>query len=125
LNSFFSTLLRIALHLVLLAMGLLLGLSLLCAAAVLALVWGLQRLWARLSGRPVQAWVFRFQPRSSWQRYQQARQAWTAARQPAAGATGPAGPAAADADSPSLSSQGNWRGRRPGQRDDITDVEPK
>ena len=130
MNGLISTLLRLALNLLLLAMGLLVGLSLLCAAAVLGLVWGLRRLWARLTGRPVQAWVFRFQPRSSWLRYQQARQAWTAAS--ARGQSPSADPAETEtqnsatgqATSP-LSTQTDWRERRAAQLDDVTDVKPK
>ena len=47
-------------------MGVLFFLSLLAAAAVLALVWGLRALWARLTGRPVTPWVMRMDPRTGW-----------------------------------------------------------
>ena len=49
--------------------------------AVLALVWGLRALWARLTGRPVVQWRMPIDPRTGWQRAQRAPR-WDAAEPP-------------------------------------------
>ena len=59
-------------------MGVLFFLSLLGAAAVLALVWGLRALWARLTGRPVTPWVMRMDPRTGWSTVYRSTARWTA-----------------------------------------------
>lgn len=121
LNDLLSTLARFTIRIVLLAMGLVFALSLLCAAAVLGVFWWLRLLWAKATGRPVQAWVFRIDPRAGWNRFYQARDPWSAARGPQ-----DAGPPQADApgDPPErpLTASADWRERRP---KDVTDVEPK
>ena len=61
-------------------MGVLFFLSLLGAAAVLALVWGLRALWARLTGRPVTPWVMRMDPRTGWSTVYRSTARWTAQR---------------------------------------------
>ena len=68
------------LRLVVLAMGVLFFLSLLAAAAVLAVVWGLRALWARLTGRPVTPWVMRMDPRTGWSTVYRSTARWTAQR---------------------------------------------
>lgn len=61
-------------------MGLLFVLSLVAAAAVLALVWGLRALWARLTGQPVAPWVMRMDPRTGWSTVYRSTARWTAKR---------------------------------------------
>ena len=51
---------------VLLVAGLVIFLSFLTAAALLAAVWGLRALWARITGRPVTPWVMGVDPRNAW-----------------------------------------------------------
>lgn len=51
---------------VLLVAGLVIFLSFLTAAALLAGVWGLRALWARITGRPVTPWVMGVDPRNAW-----------------------------------------------------------
>lgn len=62
------------------AMGVLFFLSLLAAAAVLALVWGVRALWARLTGRPVTPWAMRMSPREGWSTVYRSTARWTAPR---------------------------------------------
>ena len=66
MSDFFTDVLRLLLRLVLVAVGVVFFLSLLAAALVLALVWGLRALWARLTGRPVTPWATRIDPRAGW-----------------------------------------------------------
>jgi fatty acid desaturase len=101
-------LVRLLLQAALLVMGLVVAVSLLLAFAVLAVVFGLRLLWARVTGRP---FVLRFgsmgvDPAASWRRYQGWQQR-TARRTPQP----PGTPAAS---------------RTPGAiTQDIEDVEPK
>ena len=64
MNDFFADVLRLLLRLVLVAGGFVFFLSLLAAALVLALVWGLRAVWARLTGRPITPWTTRIDPRA-------------------------------------------------------------
>lgn len=66
MNDFAAGLARWMLKAVLFVAGVVLFLSLLAAALLLALVWGVRALWARLSGRPIVPWTMRFDPRQSW-----------------------------------------------------------
>ena len=66
MNDFAAGLVRWMVKAVLFVAGVVLFLSLLAAALLLALVWGIRALWARLSGRPVVPWTMRFDPRQSW-----------------------------------------------------------
>ncbi len=59
-------------------MGAVLFLSLVAAAAVLALLWGVRALWARLTGRPVVPWAMRMDPRSGWSTVYRSTARWTA-----------------------------------------------
>ena len=51
----------------------------LAAALVLALVWGLRALWARLKGRPVTPWATRIDPRAGWSSVYRSSTRWRAA----------------------------------------------
>ncbi|GAB1385815.1 hypothetical protein MASR1M59_09630 [Melaminivora sp.] len=77
MNDLLTGLARWTLRLVVFAMGLLLFLSLLAMAAVLALAWGLRRLWAGLTGRPVTPWM-RVDPRGAWSQATRSTARWTA-----------------------------------------------
>jgi len=57
-----------ALRLLLLLAGLVFTASLVVAAAVVLVLWLLRALWARLNGRPVQAWTFQVRRQAPWQR---------------------------------------------------------
>ena len=80
MNDVVTGVIRWGLRLVVLAMGVLFFLSLLAAAAVLAVVWGLRALWARLTGRPVTPWVMRMDPRTGWSTVYRSTARWTAQR---------------------------------------------
>lgn len=66
MNDIVAGVIRWTLRLVVVAAGVVFFLSLLAAAAVLALVWGVRALWARLTGRPVMPWAMRMSPRQGW-----------------------------------------------------------
>ena len=51
---------------VVLVAGFVVFLSLLTAALLLACLWGLRTLWARITGRPVTPWVMGVDPRAAW-----------------------------------------------------------
>lgn len=68
IKTFSGLLLRVVLWL----MGLVFLASLLVAAAVLLVLWGLRALWARLTGQPVAPLVFRFGQQTRWSRFYQA-----------------------------------------------------
>ena len=73
MNEFLNTLARWAVRLVLLAVGVVFFLSLLMAAALLAAVWGVRALWAKLTGQTVTPWAMPMRAASSWtQMYQRA-----------------------------------------------------
>ncbi len=56
----------LVLRLALVAIGAVLFLALLCGALLLGLVWGVRRVWARVTGRPVAPWVLRVDPAGLW-----------------------------------------------------------
>ena len=68
MRSWILKIVGLALRLLLLLAGLVFTASLLCAAVVVLGVWLLRALWARLTGRPVQAWTFRVRRQAPWQR---------------------------------------------------------
>lgn len=68
IKTFFGLLLRA----VLLLMGLVFFASLLVAALLLLALWLVRALWARLTGRPVVPWVFRFKQQAQWSRFYRA-----------------------------------------------------
>ena len=84
MNEVIATVIRWTLRLVVFAMGLVLFLSLLAAALLLASLWIVRALWARVTGRPVTPWVMRMDPRSGWSTVRRSTARWTAPR-PAAG----------------------------------------
>ena len=97
-----ASLLRLVMQAVLLVAGLAVAASLLVAGFLLATVFGLRLLWARLTGRPMVAFGMGVDPAAGWRRYR----AWQAR------STARPGP----------------RGPRPGTRlprQDVEDVEPK
>jgi hypothetical protein len=107
LNDFLAGLTRWLIRAVVVVAGLVIFLSLLAAVLVLALVWGLRALWARLTGRPVMPWTMRVDPRTGWSTVYRSTERWSAAR-----------PAPA-ADTPSRRA-----GVLPGA-DEVVDVEPR
>ncbi|OJX35847.1 MAG: hypothetical protein BGO74_10610 [Burkholderiales bacterium 68-12] len=86
MNDVLAGLTRFLVRLVLLAAGLVFFLSLLAAALVLALVWGLRLLWARLTGRAVAPWPARIDPRTAWTTVYRSSSRWSGARRPGADA---------------------------------------
>lgn len=68
IKKFFGLLLRT----LLLLMGLVFVLSLLAAALVLLVLWGLRALWAKLTGRPVQPLAITLLRRAQWERFYRA-----------------------------------------------------
>lgn len=76
MSGFINDLLRFVLRIVLLAMALVFIASLMVAAALLLAVWAVRRLWARVTGRPVNPWVFRIDPRAQWNRFYHAADDW-------------------------------------------------
>lgn len=81
MNDLVSGLVRFALRALVLAIGLVVFLSLLAAAAVLGLVWALRAVWARLTGRPMSPWVMRVDPRTGFNAAMRSRAQWGSARQ--------------------------------------------
>ena len=61
---------RFIFRLLLAVLGLVFLASLLAAAVVLLLVWLLKAAWARLTGRPVQPWVFQFKRHAAWRGFE-------------------------------------------------------
>jgi hypothetical protein len=59
-------------RLILFLLGLAVAASLVAAMLLLALVWALRYAWARLTGRPAQVWVMRFDPRDGFNRFRSA-----------------------------------------------------
>ena len=77
MNEVVTTVARWSLRLLVIAMGAVLFLSLLFAAGVLAMVWGVRLLWARLTGRPVRPWVMRIDPRHGFSTVYRSTARWT------------------------------------------------
>ncbi len=111
MNDLVAGLVRWTLRLVVVAMGVVVFLSLLFAAALLAAVWGLRALWARVTGRPVMPWSMRMDPRTGWSTVYRSTARWSAR----GAATGAEAPDAA----PGMRSR-----ELPGARD-VSDVEAR
>ena len=111
MNDFVAGLIRWLVRGVLLLAGLVLFVGLLVLSLVLALVWGLRFLWARLTGQPIAPWAMRVDPRTGWSTVVRTRTRWTATRTGADEAPGAAAP-------------GKRMGVLPGA-DDVTDVQPR
>jgi hypothetical protein len=77
LNEVVTTVARWSLRLLVIVMGAVLFLSLLAAAGVLALAWGIRLLWARLTGRPARPWVMRMDPRHGFSTVYRSTARWT------------------------------------------------
>ena len=92
MNDFAAGLVRWMVKAVLFVAGVVLFLSLLAAALLLALVWGIRALWARLSGRPVVPWTMRFDPRQSWSTVYRSQSQKSTARASSAEAYSPTKP---------------------------------
>lgn len=112
LNDFVTVAVRWAVRIFLWIAATVFFLSLLAAACVLALAWGVRALWARLTGRPVTPWVMGVSPAAAWSSVYRSRTVWTA----------PVGPAAeAEAGAAGFSRRGGiLRGS-----DDVVDVQPR
>lgn len=80
MNDVVTTLGRWLVRALAVALGLVFFLSLLAAAALLAVVWGLRVLWARLTGRPAVPWSLRVDPRTGWSAVYRSSQRWPGAR---------------------------------------------
>ena len=94
MGDFVAGLVRLMLQLALLAAGLVVAAGLVLAAAVLAVVFGLRLLWAKLTGRPV---ILKFggmgvDPAASWRRYRSWQQQATSPRGRAAQEAAPGEP---------------------------------
>ena len=61
---------RLIFRLLLAVAGLVFVASLLAAAMLYLLVWLLKAAWARLTGRPVQPWVFQFKRHAAWRGFE-------------------------------------------------------
>lgn len=86
LNDILASTIRWTLRIVAFAMGLVFFFSLLTAVAILAAVWGLRALWARMTGKPVTPWVMRMNPRDGWSTVYRSTARWTAPKPPGQGA---------------------------------------
>ncbi|MEO8984271.1 MAG: hypothetical protein ABI300_01465 [Rhodanobacter sp.] len=76
MSDLIAAVIRFVLRVVLLLMALVFITSLMLVAVLLLAVWGMRRLWARLTGRPVSPWVFRVDPRAQWSRFYHAADRW-------------------------------------------------
>lgn len=75
MNEFLNVVSRWIVRLVLLMVGVVFFLSLLSAACLLAAVWGLRALWAKITGQPITPWAMPLRAASSWSSmYQRAGQ---------------------------------------------------
>lgn len=68
MNNFLKLLASWVLRLSLLVAALIFLAGLLFAASLLLVLWLLRALWARLTGQPVQPWVFKMNRTDLWQR---------------------------------------------------------
>jgi hypothetical protein len=95
--TFLSFLLRVFL----LAAGLLFGASLAVALVLMAALWGVRAVWAKLTGRPMMPFMMRMDPRAGFERmYRRAQQ-------------------------PSATPRADSVGARRREIGDVTDVEPR
>ncbi|KQM73086.1 hypothetical protein [Xylophilus sp. Leaf220] len=62
MENFIAGVVRFLLRLALVAMAAVLAVCLLFMVAVLLSVWGVRRVWARITGKPVPAWHMGFDP---------------------------------------------------------------
>ncbi len=97
MNDLIAGLLRLLLQLALLIAGLVVAASIVVAFAVLAVVFGLRLLWARITGRPITAFGVGIDPSGSWRRYRDWQQTTTRRAPRGAPEDTPAGARARDA----------------------------
>ena len=122
MNDVVAGLVRLLVRVALVAAGLVMFASLLLAALVLALSWGLRAAWARITGRPVTPWVMRMDPRRGWSavyRHGQARWGGSGA------APGRADAAAAEGAAPGARTSSVRTHVLPGADQGVTDVQPR
>ena len=119
LNEFLNVVSRWTIRLVLLMVGVVFFLSLLSLACVLAAIWGVRALWAKLTGQPITPWVMPLRAASSWtSMYQRAGQ-FGGMRQPTA-------EPAQEHSSPFAPSAGSKRGGiLPSAASEVSDVQPR
>nr|WP_315190154.1 hypothetical protein [uncultured Albidiferax sp.] len=87
--DFVTSMVRLLVRAVVLAMGLVFAACLLVVVFALAVLWGLRALWAKLTGQPLTPWVMRVNPRTGWTRASQTASRWqSAAKQPRGRAEG-------------------------------------
>ncbi|MDI1246127.1 MAG: hypothetical protein PSV24_12065 [Rhodoferax sp.] len=73
MNNFVKQVMRWVLRLGLLAAALIFLASLLFAASLVLVLWLMRALWAKLTGQPVQPWVFKMNRADLWQRAYRAK----------------------------------------------------
>lgn len=81
LNDLLSGVARFVLRLIVIAGGVVVFLSVLAAAMLLALIWGVRALWARLTGQPVMPWAMKMDPRNGWSTVYRSTARWSAPRE--------------------------------------------
>ena len=81
LNDLLSGVARFVLRLIVIAGGVVVFLSVLAAAMLLALIWGVRAVWARLTGQPVMPWAMKMDPRSGWSTVYRSTARWSAPRE--------------------------------------------
>lgn len=119
MNDFLNWAIRWTVRIVMLMVGVVFFLSLLSIACLLAAVWGVRALWAKLSGQPVTPWIMPMRAATNWtSMFQRAGNFGAAA---AAG-----GAAHEDSAPPFAPAAGSKRGGILSQAaSDISDVQPR
>ncbi len=121
MNDFLNAVTRWTVRLVLLAVGVVFFLSLLTVACILAAVWALRALWAKLTGQPVTPWVMPMRGAASWASMAQRAGGFGGMRGPAADSSEEASDAA-----PFTPAAGSKRGGiLPKMANDVSDVQPR
>ncbi len=69
MKNFIHQIFRLVFRVALLLVGLVFVGSLLVVAVLLLGLWLVRAMWARLTGRPVAAWVFKVDPSRQWDRF--------------------------------------------------------
>jgi flagellar biosynthesis protein FlhB len=85
MDNWITGVLRLLLWLFLASLALVFVCSLLVVLALMAGVWGLRALWARLTGQAVAPWVMRVNPGAGWSRVFRAGDRWQPAARAARG----------------------------------------
>lgn len=111
MNDLLSGLARFALRLIVIAGAVVVFLSVLAAAMLLALIWGARALWAKITGQPVMPWSMRVDPRSGWSTVYKSTARWSAPRDASSG--------------DDQGSRGSLRGAGLRPSPDVTDVQPR